>query len=101
MKQILLLILSVTSLHISVTANPHNHTFPVTALMDPIPPVIQCPASATITLGNFQCDTVLNFTVTATDDAGPVILTQTSGPASGTAFPIGINTCVFLATDLA
>jgi hypothetical protein len=101
MKQVLRFILSVTALHIAVTASALNHNFPEEVLMDTIPPVIQCPASATITLGHFQCDTVLNFTVTATDNAGPVNLTQTSGLASGTAFPIGINSCTFLATDLA
>jgi hypothetical protein len=68
---------------------------------DTIDPVIICPPSDTIQLVHSQCDTVLNYTVTATDDQGVAIVIQLSGPLSGSAFSKGISTCVFLATDLA
>jgi hypothetical protein len=67
---------------------------------DTIDPVIVCPASDTIQLGQGTCDTTLNYTVTATDDQGFAIVIQLSGPASGSVFSEGISTCVFLATDL-
>ncbi|MDO8367877.1 MAG: HYR domain-containing protein [Saprospiraceae bacterium] len=70
-------------------------------LADTIDPEIFCPASDTILLAPGSCDTVLNYTVTATDDQGTAIVIQLSGPASGSVFPSGISTCVFLATDLA
>jgi hypothetical protein len=74
---------------------------PSSFLADTIPPVLTCPVSDTILLGSGQCDIVLNYTVTAVDESGPAIVIQLSGQASGTAFPRGVNTCVYLATDLA
>lgn len=75
---------------------------PSTIVMDTVPPVINCPASMGISLQTQgACDTVLHYTVTATDNQGPAIVIQLSGLPSGSNFPIGISICVFLATDLA
>ena len=74
--------------------------YPIRVQADTIDPVIVCPASDTIKLGQGTCDTILNYTVTATDNQGFAIVIQLSGPASGTVFSEGISTCVFLATDL-
>ena len=70
-------------------------------LADTVDPEIFCPASDTFLLGTGACDTVLNYTVTATDDQGTAIIIQLSGPVSGGLFSAGNTTCVFLATDLA
>ncbi len=70
-------------------------------LADTVDPEIFCPASDTFLLGAGACDTVLNYTVTATDDQGTAIIIQLSGPVSGGLFSAGNTTCVFLATDLA
>ncbi len=71
-------------------------------LADTVPPVINCPTSDTIVLfTQGRCDTVLHYSVTATDDQGPAIVIQLSGLPSGSVFPIGVSTCVYLATDLA
>lgn len=71
-------------------------------LMDTLPPVINCPTfSDTIFLNAGACDTLLNYTVTASDDQGPAIVIQLSGIPTGAAFPIGSSLCSFLATDLA
>jgi len=79
-----------------------NHPSPdLYILADTIDPEIFCPVSDTILLASGTCDTVLNYTVTATDDQGTAIVIQLSGPTSGSVFTEGISTCVFLATDLA
>ena len=71
-------------------------------LADTVPPVINCPASDTIILiAQGQCDTILSYSVTATDNQGTAIVIQLSGFSSGSVFPIGLSTCVYLATDLA
>ncbi|HLP94801.1 MAG TPA: HYR domain-containing protein [Saprospiraceae bacterium] len=101
MNRILLLLLSVICFHATgfgTTTYPVSYASP---LADTIPPVIVCPPSETVLLQPGKCDTVLNYTVTATDDQGPAIVIQLSGPASGAVFPIGVSTCVYLATDLA
>ncbi|MDX1913051.1 MAG: HYR domain-containing protein [Saprospiraceae bacterium] len=70
--------------------------------MDTIPPVINCPSFPdTIFLVTGACDTLLNYTVTASDDQGSAIIIQLSGIPSGNAFPIGSHLCTYLATDLA
>ncbi|MFN0215586.1 MAG: HYR domain-containing protein [Saprospiraceae bacterium] len=74
--------------------------FEIQILADTIDPEIFCPDSDTIQLSEGACDTVLHYTVTATDDQGTAIVIQLSGPASGSIFPVGVSTCVFLATDL-
>lgn len=102
MNRILLLLLSVIAINPPAgTAANYALCPPEAILSDTVPPVIVCPASETFLLGSFSCDTVLHYNVTATDDQGPAIVIQLSGPASGSAFPIGVSTCVFLATDLA
>ena len=83
------------------TVSTHGVQGNLQMLADTIPPVLNCPASDTITLlTQGRCDTVLNYSVTATDDQGPAIVIQLSGLPSGSVFPIGVNTCVYLATDL-
>ncbi|MCX6273010.1 MAG: FG-GAP-like repeat-containing protein [Bacteroidetes bacterium] len=83
----------------SVTATATNAvgtsscTFTVT-INDNDAPVINCPAS--ITAG--QCNSVVNYTVTATDNCpGPVSIV--TAPASGSTFPVGLTTVTSIATD--
>ncbi|MFN0173273.1 MAG: HYR domain-containing protein [Saprospiraceae bacterium] len=125
MNRVLLLLLSVLTINLfgkvlspeMLTKNPtasfsipqnankvhsENRPYPeFHILADTIDPEIFCPVSDTIQLPQGACDTVLNYTVTATDDQGTAIVIQLSGPTSGSVFPVGISTCVFLATDLA
>ncbi len=73
----------------------------LSVLMDTVPPIINCPASDTVVLApQGVCDTILNYSVTATDDQSQAIVIQLSGLPSGSVFPVGTSTCVFLATDL-
>ncbi|MBL7809063.1 MAG: HYR domain-containing protein, partial [Saprospiraceae bacterium] len=101
MNRILLLLLSVFCFHLLGTARTIENFPPPVFLADTVPPMIFCPVSDTFLLGSGKCDTVLNYVVTATDDQGPAIVIQLSGPAPGAVFPRGVSTCVYLATDLA
>ncbi|HEV7782571.1 MAG TPA: HYR domain-containing protein, partial [Chitinophagaceae bacterium] len=64
---------------------------------DQIAPVITCPANINVTTPVGQCNAVVNFTVTATDNCGAVTLVTSS--ASGATFPIGVTTVNATATD--
>ncbi len=125
MNRVLLLLLSVLTINlfgkvltpeILIKENPASFSAPQTTktvhsgnrlspdfhiLADTVDPEIFCPVSDTIQLPQGACDTVLHFSVTATDDQGTAILIQLSGPTSGSVFTDGVSTCVFLATDLA
>ncbi|WP_201770360.1 proprotein convertase P-domain-containing protein, partial [Altibacter lentus] len=65
------------------------------------PPVIACPPSTTADTDPGQCSAVVNFTpaVAIDPEDGPVAVTQTMGPASGSAFPTGVTIVEFSATD--
>lgn len=69
---------------------------------DSTPPVITAPADIMVNNYPEQATAVVNFAAaTATDDSGTVTVTQTSGSASGSAFPIGNTTVSWEAEDLA
>ncbi|MCC7465254.1 MAG: HYR domain-containing protein [Saprospiraceae bacterium] len=101
MNRILLQLVSVICIQALAFADNGGNNPLRFPLADTIPPVLNCPASQTIMLQAGECDTILNYQVTATDDQGQAIVIQLSGPASGSVFPRGASTCVFLATDLA
>ena len=83
------------------SSSQSNRITHASMLMDTVPPIINCPASDTVVLApQGVCDTVLNYSVTATDDQSQAIVIQLSGLSSGSIFPVGTSTCVFLATDL-
>lgn len=101
MNRLLLLLFVVLGFQAVANARVNENSPLRFPLADTIPPVLSCPATQTILLPAGECDTVLNYQVTATDDQGQAIVIQLSGPASGSVFPIGASTCVYLATDLA
>jgi VCBS repeat-containing protein len=67
---------------------------------DTEPPAIQCPSNITLPVDAGQSTAVVNYTVVALDNAGGVV-TVSSNPASGTAFPVGTTTVLATATDTA
>lgn len=91
-------------LNVKSAKAPSKRTFNTRAsgsLMDTVPPILSCPDSDTIVLApGGSCDTTILYSVTATDDQGQAIVIQLSGLASGSIFPVGASTCVYLATDL-
>ena len=68
---------------------------------DIIPPTIYCPSNIYFELPPGACDKVIDFDITAFDNCGAPVLTQTdtTGLSAGNAFPIGITTLIFLASD--
>jgi hypothetical protein len=68
-------------------------------LIDITPPVITCPTAITVDNDPGQCDAVVNFTVTATDNCPGVSIVCL--PPSGSTFPVGTTQVNCTATDLA
>ena len=46
-----------------------------------------------------QCEAVVTYTVTSTDNCPGETITQTAGLPSGSAFPLGTTTNTFVVTD--
>jgi uncharacterized repeat protein (TIGR01451 family) len=78
---------------------PGNNTGTATTTVDPIAPVITCPANITQSTDPNQCSAVVNYTTTATDNCGSA--TVICNPPSGSAFPKGTTTVNCTATDTA
>lgn len=62
-------------------------------------PTISCPSNITTVNDSGLCSAVVNYNVTSGDNCSGVTVTQTSGLASGDAFPIGVTTNTFVITD--
>ncbi len=62
-------------------------------------PVVNCPANITVTTQLGVCVAEVAYNVTATDNCPDVITQLVSGPASGSAFPIGTTTVTWRAID--
>ena len=78
------------------SGNTSSCTFNVT-VNDMEAPVITCPADITVSNDPGQCDAVVTFSPTATDNCPGV--TSSSVPASGTVFPVGTTLVTVTATD--
>jgi hypothetical protein len=64
-------------------------------------PAITCPGNITVTTPVGSCTAVVNYTVTASDNCPGVTMQLLAGLASGSAFPIGVTTVTWRATDAA
>lgn len=73
-------------------------SFTVTVI-DNEAPSITCPADITVSNDSGACDAVVSYTLVSNDNCPDATITQTSGLASGEAFPIGTTTNTFLITD--
>jgi len=68
-------------------------------VIDNQPPSVSCPANVVVNANSAQCSAVVNFSASASDNCGGASVVCT--PASGSAFPIGVDTVNCVATDLA
>ena len=68
---------------------------------DVTPPVLFCPTGITIELDPGDCETIVTFTVFATDNTSTPTISQidNTGLSSGDEFPIGTTTLSFMAED--
>ncbi|MBO6631959.1 MAG: HYR domain-containing protein, partial [Psychroserpens sp.] len=64
-------------------------------------PTISCPADIVTSNDAGACSAVVNYNVTGSDNCPGTTITQTSGLASGSTFPVGITTNTFQITDAA
>ncbi|HLF62215.1 MAG TPA: HYR domain-containing protein, partial [Saprospiraceae bacterium] len=83
-----------------VNGNSGTCTFSVTVI-DTEDPAIDCPDDLTVNSEVGTCEAVVNYNVTFDDNCEGEELMQTAGLASGSAFPIGTTTNIFLVTDAA
>ena len=84
-----------TTITVTATdASGNTTTCKVTVtIVDDTDPVITCPANITVGTDVDKCDAVVTYSIpTATDDCPGVVVTRTSGLASGAIFPVGVNT---------
>jgi hypothetical protein len=68
-------------------------------ITDISPVAINCPAPRTVTQEITSCGAVVLLTPPVASNCRPVTVQQTGGPASGSLFPIGINTITYTAFD--
>ena len=71
----------------------------VVTVEDDLPPTIVCPANITANTHLGMCSAVVSFPMALGQDNCSVTVSQTGGLASGSAFPVGVNTVEFTATD--
>ena len=71
----------------------------VVTVEDDFPPTIVCPANITANTDLGMCSAVVGFPMALGQDNCSVTVSQTGGLASGSAFPVGVNTVEFTATD--
>jgi hypothetical protein len=68
-------------------------------VVDTLPPTVSCPANVLTDNDSGLCSAIVDYgTVNAADDCS-YTLEQTTGLASGEAFPVGLTTNTFVATD--
>src|SRR5207245_8185101 len=81
--------------------NTATCSFTVT-VNDSEPPVIVCPTNMVANVDASLCSAVVTYSApVGTDSCAGAVTTQTGGLASGSAFPVGVTTNVFLVTDAA
>src|SRR5207244_3249363 len=81
--------------------NTATCSFTVT-VNDSEPPVIACPTNIVANVDASLCSAVVTYSApVGTDSCAGAVTTQTGGLASGSAFPVGVTTNVFLVTDAA
>jgi len=71
----------------------------VVTVEDNLPPIIACPADITVNTDAGMCSAIVTFPMPLVLDNCSATATQTGGLASGSAFPVGVNTVEFTATD--
>lgn len=96
--------LGITTITYTATDSSGNTTtcsFDI-VVVDAEAPVMTCPANITMSTDSGLCTAVVTFsTPAATDNCSAASVVQTSGPASGSAFPLGVTTITYTATDSA
>lgn len=80
--------------------NTANCTFTVT-VVDNEAPVITCPSDIAAIADPANCEAIVTFSVSSSDNCTGATVNQTAGLPSGSSFPTGITTNTFQITDAA
>lgn len=89
-----------TALDTAVPPNVTQCQFTVIVQDQQAPTIIGCPANISVSTDPGVCSAVVSWTApTATDNCPGVTMTQTAGPPSGSAFPVGTTTVTYTATE--
>ena len=80
------------------SGNAATNSFTVT-VNDTQPPTLTVPTNMVVSTDPNLCSAVVSYSVSANDNCGVSNLVQVAGVASGGAFPHGVTTNVFVATD--
>ncbi len=83
-----------------VAGNTATCSFDV-IIIDNENPTISCPAAISQGVDTGVCGATINYTVTSTDNCPGETVMLTSGLASGSVFPVGTTTNIYMVTDLA
>ena len=87
---------------IDLAGNSASASFTITVGDNEAPTIVALPADITASTDAGLATAVVSWAApTATDNAPGATITQTSGPASGSAFPIGVTTITYTAQDAA
>ncbi len=92
---------TITYLAMDSAGNSSTCSFDV-VVTDAEAPAFVCPGTLTIPTDSMTCGAVVTFNApAATDNCSSPTVVQTSGPASGSTFPVGSTLIIFTATDSA
>ena len=81
------------------SANTSTCSFTVTVLETQVPTII-CPADLSVNATNGQCNAIVSFTApVGSDNCSSVSISQITGSASGSVFPVGSTLITYRATD--
>ncbi|MBX7242026.1 MAG: HYR domain-containing protein [Bacteroidia bacterium] len=83
------------------SGNTATCQFTVTVTDSQVPTIV-CPSNLILNTSNTSCTAIGNWITPSVNDNCPgAAVTQISGPASGSSFPLGVTTIGYLATDAA
>jgi hypothetical protein len=79
--------------------NTATCSFTVTVVDATVPVVVACPSNISLNTGAACTAVATRFAPTVTDNCSGAMISQTAGLASGSAFPLGVSTITYTATD--
>ena len=84
---------------VDVHGNVAEEVIRTVEVVDTVMPTITCPGDLIVNSDTGNCSAIVNYNIQFTDNCPGETVIQTSGLASGSAFPIGITTNTFELTD--
>ncbi|HLP11508.1 MAG TPA: HYR domain-containing protein [Flavobacteriales bacterium] len=93
---------TVTYTATDAVGNTNTCSFTITVVDNQLPVIVSCPSPIVTTTSTGLCSKVVAWTApTVTDNCSGATIVQTAGAPSGSAFPKGVSTIIYTATDAA